>query len=212
MATTLPLIKHFPSDFLAIYDRGFGSYALPWLHLQYGSRCLIRLKTTFSPTVIQFLQTGKNEGIFTTTLTQRARKSILSAGYAIPPNQTLTYRLIRLEPITGETEVLMTTLLNRRKYHHSHFGKLYHLRWGVETAFFNLKSFFQAAIFSAYTLPGVQQDLWALFTIYNLQSMCSRAADKQLQIINQSRFFPYQINRNVGDRFDQTIHSILLPR
>ena len=198
MATTLPLIQHFPADVLAIYDRGFGTYALPWLHLQYGSHCLIRLKTTFSPTVIQFLQSGKKEAIFNTQMTYRARRAIITAGYATPPKQTLTYRLIRVELPTGQTEVLMTTLLNRKKYHHAHFGKLYHLRWGIETAFFTLKSFFQTASFSAYTLPAVEQDLWASFSLYNLQSMCIRASDKQLQTQNQKRYFEYRINRNVG--------------
>ncbi|MDX2247488.1 MAG: transposase, partial [Bacteroidia bacterium] len=89
-------------------------------------------------------------------------------------------------------------LLDQNTWQWKHFGTLYHHRWGIETAFFTLKSFFQAAVFSAYTLPAVEQDLWALFCLYNLQSMCIRAVEKQRKLLNEKRTFLYQINRNVG--------------
>ncbi|MDX2248339.1 MAG: IS4 family transposase, partial [Bacteroidia bacterium] len=151
----LPLVEQFGPDVLAIYDRGFNGYALPWLHLHFGSHCLVRLKKTFSPTVVYFIESGKNEGIFTSEMTYRARQAVAACGQTIAPKTCLTYRLIRVDLPTGEIEVLLTTLLDQNTWQWKHFGTLYHHRWGIETAFFTLKSFFQAAVFSAYTLPAV---------------------------------------------------------
>lgn len=77
-------------------------------------------------------------------------------------------RFIRVDLPTGEVEVLMTTLLDNKKYPPALFGDLYDLRWGVETSIFVLKSYLQMAQFSAYTLPGVEQDLWSTFWMFNV--------------------------------------------
>ncbi|MDX2245693.1 MAG: IS4 family transposase [Bacteroidia bacterium] len=193
-----PLVARWSPSTLCIYDRGFGSYAFPWLHQHHGSHCLIRLKTTFSPIVIDFLAAGHAEQIVHTPLSERAVRSLRKMGYEVNRTPELTYRLIRVELPTGETEVLMTTLLDTQAFPRKYFGQLYSLRWGVESAIFVLKSFFQAAVFSAYSLPAVEQDLWALFALYNIQSMCLRAKEKALAKINSLRHFTYPINRNVG--------------
>jgi hypothetical protein len=192
-----PLVSEFPKDALVIYDRGFASYAIPYLHQLHGSHCLIRLKTNFSPTVADFVQSGDKECLVTTQMTERAVRTLRRLGYPVSRKTSLHYRLIRVDLPTGETEVLLTTLLHRRHVHHRHFSDLYRKRWGVETAIFVLKSFFQAAVFSSYTCQAVEQEIWALFALYNLQSMLLTARQKQLERINKRRQFNYQINRNV---------------
>lgn len=119
-------------------------------------------------------------------------------GYTVQRKVAFPLRLIRVDLPDGEVEVLLTTLLHRRYHHHRHFADLYHRRWGGETALFVLKSYFQAAHFSAYTLPGVEQDLWSLFAMYNVQSILHHGVEKPLAKINRQRQYRYQINRNVG--------------
>jgi hypothetical protein len=193
-----PLIKALPANSVTIYDRGFASYAIPYLHLLYGTHCIVRVKTSFNPTVVDFLQSGQNELIVNMSMTERAVRSLRRLDYKVSRRDRLTYRLIRVDLPTGEVEVLLTTLLDRKRYHHKHFKGLYKLRWGVETSIFVVKSYFQAAVFSSYTLTGVEQDLWALFAMYNLQSMLMIAQEKKLQRINEKRIYNYQLNRNVG--------------
>lgn len=193
-----PLVKDYPSDVLAIYDRGFGSYALPYLHQLHGSHCVIRLQKSFNPQVVDFIQSNENERIITTNMSERAVRSLKKVGYKVSRKNTLTYRLIRVELPTGEVEVLLTTLLHRRYFHHKHFKELYAKRWGIETAIFVLKSYFQAATFSSYTLPAVEQEIWAMFTMYNLQSILLFSQQKEVQKIQQQRQYRYQINRNVA--------------
>lgn len=171
ITVAMPLIKDMPSDSLAIYDRGFGGFAIPYLHRLYGSHCIIRLKTDFNPAVVNFVQSNEAERIITPRLTDRALSALRRLGIEPDRNELIPLRLIRVDLPTGEVEVLLTTLMHRRHFHHRHFVWLYNKRWGVETSIHVLKSFFQAAVFSSYTLTGILQELWALFAMYNLQSM-----------------------------------------
>ncbi len=83
----------------------------------------------------------------------------------------------------------MTSLTDRRRYPHGVFKWLYGKRWGVETAIFTLKSFLQLALISAYTQPGVEQDLWASFAFYNQQSVLLAASEEEVQRATAHRQF-----------------------
>ncbi len=192
-----PLIKDYPSDVIVIYDRGFGSYAIPYLHQRYGSHCIIRLQRCFNPQVVDFIQSEDYERLVTAPMTERAVRSLRKLGYCVSRKDNITYRLIRVDLPSGEVEVLLTTLLHRRHFHYKIFADLYAKRWGVETAIFVLKSYLQAATFSSYTLPAVEQEIWALFAMYNLQSMLCFVAQREVEHIQKNRKYQYQINRNV---------------
>jgi hypothetical protein len=71
-------------------------------------------------------------------------------------------------------------------------------RWGVETCFHILKSYFQAAVFASFTSNSIEQELWALFALFNIQSICNSALVSQVKRISNKRKYDYQINRNVG--------------
>lgn len=191
-------IDGIPEDVVVIYDRGFASYAIPWLHLFYGSNCVVRVKTSFNPTVISFVQSGEYELIVDSSMPERACRSLRKLGFRVKRNDRIRYRLIRVDLPTGETEVLLTTLLNRKKYHYRHFGELYAKRWGVETCFHLLKSYFQAASFASYTINNVEQELWAMFALFNIQTICNTALTLQVDSLKTKRKYPYQLNRNVG--------------
>lgn len=87
----LPLIEQLESDMIAIYDRGFGGYALPWMHRQHGSHCIIRLIKTVSPTVVKFLRSGASERIFTSALSSRALASIRACGLTIETGASVSF-------------------------------------------------------------------------------------------------------------------------
>ena len=97
----------------------------------------------------------------------------------------------------GEVEVLLTTLLHRRRFHHKRLAELYSLRWVVETGISHLKCFLQLALASAYTQPGVEQDLWSTFWFYNVQSACLLDRELAKQARTQHSQYSYRINRNV---------------
>lgn len=189
-------IDQVPSDVIAIYDRIYGSHLLIWLHTHYGSNCLIRLKTTFSNTVIDFLSSGQQELVVTETLAESCWRELRKMGYQKSKYHQITYRLIRVE-LPSETEVLATTLLDER-FTPDDFAELYRLRWGIETCFDYLKNVFKAPIFSGYSPLAVQQDIWSTAIAYNLQTVLLKETESRLAEINKRRRRRYQVNRNVG--------------
>lgn len=119
-------------------------------------------------------------------------------GIPFSTRETFEYRLIRVELPTGETEVLLTTLTDQKKYPAREFGPLYHLRWGVETCFFSLKSLLQLARFSAVTVNNAWQDIYATLIGYNFLSAIHHSMQEEVEQINTHRQTPCQPNRNVG--------------
>jgi hypothetical protein len=59
------------------------------------------------------------------------KKALQALGIDVNIRTTITYRLIRVELKTGEVEVLLTTLTDKKRYGHEHFGSLYNKRWGL---------------------------------------------------------------------------------
>lgn len=192
-----PNVQTLPVKSISIYDRGFNGNGLPYLHQRHGSHCIIRLPTKRNPTIKKFISSGNKEMFITLNLQQRALRTLRDIGLKPVNNAPVEVRYIRVDLPTGEVEVLMTTLLDSKKYPAKLFADLYDSRWGVETSIFVLKSFLQMAQFSAYTLPGVEQDLWSTFWMFNVQSTIIHSLNEEVKNIQINRKYTYQINRNV---------------
>jgi hypothetical protein len=206
-----PCVKDLPKDVLSIYDRHYGSHLMVFLHLHYGSPCLIRMKTRHSFTsVANFLTTGQAQTTVTEPLQERAWRELRKMGLHKSRYHSVTYRLIRVELSTGETEVLLTTLLSPLVTVED-FAWLYGKRWGVETCFDQIKNLMKAPVFSGYSALACRQDLWAVAILFNLQTIVMLAAEPELKKRCAKRKTPYQINRNVGlDSLRRRLHSLFL--
>lgn len=190
-------IPDFPKDFLAVYDRGFASYAIPLLHLRYGSNCIVRLRTDVSPVVKQFIQSTDKERHINVSPKHKCRRTVAQQGVRIDHDEFVKVRLLKILLPTGEVEILMTTLCDKRKYPHRFFAGLYNARWGVETAIFCIKSYGKLTAFSSYKPEGIEQDIWAQYAMYNIQSMMITSQEDEVKKVSQKRKYPATINRNV---------------
>lgn len=190
-------IAQIPKDVCVVYDRGHASHAIPFLHRHYGSHCIIRIPLGFSNTVKDFVASGKKEKTVTEKLSQKSRATLNSLGIAVNIQTTITYRLVRIILPTGEVEVLLTTLLDAKRFKHAYFSEIYHKRWGVETCFFVIKSFLQLANFSAYTVNNCWQDIYAVFILYNIQTALFASKTRKIKKVNKGRRHGYKPNRNV---------------
>ena len=190
-------IKQIPSDVLMVYDRGFASHIVPFLHTHFGSNCVIRLPLGFNTSTKSFVKSGLKEQIITEKLSPKARKSLRELGMDNLVRTKITYRLIRVILPNGQTEVLLTTLMDQKRFKHTYFAEVYRQRWGIESCFFVLKSFFQFANFSAYTVNNCWQDIHAHFILYNIQTALFTAKQPEIKKINQRRQHDYKPNRNI---------------
>lgn len=191
-------IAQIPKDVCVIYDRGHASHTIPYLHQHYGSHCIVRMPVGFSNTVKAFVASKKKEQIITEKLSVKSRMVLNELGIPVNVQTTITYRLIRVILPTGEVEVLLTTLLDTRRFKHAYFAEIYRKRWGIESLFFVIKSFLELANFSACTVNNCWADIYAHFINYNLQTVLFTAKERKIKKINKQRMHDYKPNRNVS--------------
>lgn len=200
-------------DAIYLYDRHYASFALAYLHHRHGSDCVIRMKTEGGSNMVRdFVQSAHQQDIIRVKLrTGRAYYKLVELGLRPERNTEFRVRLVRVELDDGTVEILMTTLLDTKRYPYEDFKWLYGKRWGVETAIFVLKSFLQLALISAHTQPGVEQDLWASFAFYNQQSALIAASEEEVERATKHRKYEYRINRNVtGGLIQEFLYAIYL--
>ncbi|WP_268248478.1 IS4 family transposase [Streptomyces melanogenes] len=76
---------------------------------------------------------------------------------------------VSLEDGTRRTELwrLITSLLDADQYPAQELIEIYHRRWEAETCYFSLKStILDGRILRSRTVPGIEQELYALLTVY----------------------------------------------
>lgn len=186
-----------PEDAITIYDRHYCDSLLLDRHLKSEKPCLIRMKTKGIKVVERFMESGQTDDVVEFKIGERAYYSARDK-YGLknkhPKFSTFKIRLIRVELSTGETEVLATNLFNISKFPETDFKDLYAKRWGVETAFDEIKNQLKLGVFSGYKTNVVLQDLWSVFIFYNIRSMFLQQAQLQLDKVKQD----CQINRNIA--------------
>jgi hypothetical protein len=185
-----------PKD-LIIYDRGYPSYEFINEHLRSGVDCLMRTRTDTSTLIKTFITSGKRSLV--TLMHPCQDKSFKGKPYT--RKHSMQVRLIRVDLPGGETEILITTLLDSKKYPTKIFMKLYFMRWGIETFYDELKNKLKAEHFSGYSDTTIRQDLYCAVFISNLQSVIVNGLDDEIEMINQSRQYDYKVNTNVSYGF-----------
>jgi hypothetical protein len=190
-------IKDKKADTITIYDRGFGSILLLFLHQHYNSKCLVRLKSDFSNYVKDFANSADNERVIEVPLGGKCTKELKKMDIKRCPKSTISVRLIKVVLSSDVTEILMTNL-SAEELSIEEAGILYGLRWGVETAYNYSKNVFKLGIFSGYSEKAILQDIWCTIITQNLQSYLVFDTEKELLLINEKRKKEYKVNKAVG--------------
>ncbi|MEZ5044142.1 MAG: IS4 family transposase [Saprospiraceae bacterium] len=199
LTTAQDWVSDQPKDVLMIYDRGYFGFNLPWLHHHYGTHYLLRCPLGATRSIQAFLASHKKSQVVDFVAGDRSTRSMRKRNLPLHRYTKVTVRLIRVELGKDQPpEVLMTNLLDHRKYPTRLFKKLYFLRWGIETYWDRLKNIFAVGSFSGYSQTAIWQDLYATVIATNLQSILCADCQKKLNQINSNRYWNYQINRNIS--------------
>ena len=164
---------------LLIFDRGYKSLWLMLAIVQTGADFLIRLPSNAFKEVEYFLKSDLQEKIAMLQPAVKARKQCLNLGIEAKP---LKVRLIKVILDSGETEVLVSSLLNESLYPYSLFKELYHLRWGIEEGYKTLKCTLEVESFTGKTPHAIYQEFYASLFLSNLQAIITREKDVQDEI------------------------------
>lgn len=186
-----------PKD-LRIYDRYFASFELIFKHLKKEIHFLMRCKVDFNLVVKKFVASGKKQSVVEFPIPKNLRQALQRQGHAVDHTTTVRVRLVRVEIGQAEPEILITSLLDLRKYPHSCFKELYNYRWGDETRFDQIKNKLQIEVFSGHKPQAIYQDFFATIIASNLHNLICKECKQELEQINANRETPVAINQNVS--------------
>jgi len=156
----LPLLR---PGMLLLLDRAFDANAFLAEVAGTGAMLLARAKSTRNPPVLVHLPDG----------------SYLSCLDGLP------VRIIEADltmtgadgSTIGDRYRLITTLTDHRRYPADVLVRLYHERWEIETAYLALRhTLLDGHVLRSGDRPGLEQEIWALLTVYQLLRMAMVAA------------------------------------
>lgn len=183
---------------LRLYDRYFASFELIFKHFQKGVHFLMRCKVDFNHVVKKFVVSGKKQAVVEFPIPDNARQAMRRQGYSVDTKTTVRVRLVRVDIGQTEPEILITSLLDLRKYPHSCFKELYNYRWGDETRFDQIKNKLQIEVFSGHKPQAIYQDFFATIIASNLHNLICKECTQELEQINANRETTVAINQNVS--------------
>jgi hypothetical protein len=160
---------------IALFDRGYGALWLFLLLKEQKINFVIRISRSL---FTDFWESNDNSRIERIDECSRESMAQLKTfGIEFKPYEV---RLVKVKLITGETEVLVTSLHSKTKYPNSVFNNLYALRWGIESNYNHLKNHMELENFSGKSVCAIKQDFYANVFIENVRSLI--AHDAQIEI------------------------------
>lgn len=203
-------LDHVPADSLTLFDRGYPGHWLFALFEQQKRHFLMRLPCGYNAQVRQFLQSGQTDDtqLFTANHPE-ARLFCTEAG--VDPGRPIRLRLIRVELPGGESEVLLTSLLDRKTFPADVFADLYHRRWGIETDYRRIKQTLGLDNFSGRSVTAVKQDFYAGQLLKNLALLMQHLLQPVIEQRHKNRKLRWKANFTQGvSRLKNTLVDLLV--
>lgn len=176
---------------LVLYDRGYPATWLFILHKLKNIHFCARAPLDFSNLIKEFVQSGKYDDLVTFDCIEKSLRRCRKDGL---PTSSLTLRLVKIETNCGQSEVLITSLLDQEKYPLNVFQELYHQRWFVEEDYKIMKSRLEIENFSGLSIEAIQQDIHAKVLTKNIAAIAIVEADIIAKEKYQHRKSQYRIN------------------
>jgi len=176
---------------LILYDRGYPAIWLFILHMQKHIHFCARVPLDFSNLIKDFVSSGKCEALVIFPCIEKSLRKCRKLGL---PTLPITLRLIRIELPNGESEVLITSLLDQDQYPHKEFKILYHQRWFIEEDYKIMKSRLEMENYSGLSVEAIQQDIHAKVLTKNIAAIAIIEADVITKEKYAHRKRQYKIN------------------
>ncbi len=179
-----------PED-LVLLDRGYPAYWLFNLILSLKADFCARVSHKKWKIVRAFVNSGRRQKIISLPVTPTSIDTCRERGLDIKP---LKLRLVRIDLPNGETEILITSLLDKDLYPYDIFAELYHQRWFIEEDYKTIKCWVEVENFTGKTPLSVYQDFHARVFSKNLTQALSFPAKEIIQQDDEKRKYCYQVN------------------
>lgn len=188
---------------LLMLDRGYPSIELILFLILSGVNFVMRVNKQFlKESNKAFKKTHKKDFTFDIKAS-RAKQAFRLLKEKFPhlnKNDLFRIRGLVIPLETGEDEVLITTLLDKKEYGRKIFKELYFSRWGIEEEYKFKKSKIEIENFSGLSCNIVEQDFHASILAGNIHAVLALESMEELkeeQPVETTKY-EYKINKNVG--------------
>lgn len=183
--------QHLKSDDFVLLDRGYPAFWLFVLILSRQANFCARVTGTHWKEIRKFYNSGKKEKIITL---RPSPPSIVQCNHLNLPVSPMQLRVIRVELEGGETEILITSLMDKNLYPHETFKELYHFRWTAEENYKIAKCRIEIENFSGKSVESVYQDFHAKVFAMNLTAAITHPAQDIIAGESKQKKYAYRIN------------------
>ncbi len=199
-------LKKFQEKDLIIFDRGYGATWLFYLLKTRKIDYVVRISRTLFPEFWEMPHTSKIINI--SSCPEKSKEQLKKLGIEFKP---FSIRLVKVKLDNGETEVLVTSLMNKQRLSNAELKKLYALRWGIETNYNHLKNHIEVENFSGKSVIAIKQDFFANTLIENLRSVIASEAQVGVDASKDNAKYNYKVNKNLSIGFlkDELIRLVM---
>lgn len=178
---------------LLIYDRGYPALWFMALHRDYERAFCMRTSSFFLSPISAFAKSRHQDKIITIELEDSREAKPKCEEWEIQC-KPLTVRLIKVRLSSGEDEILITSLLDKKAFPHRVFKDLYHKRWGIEEDYKRQKYPLEIENFTGLTVHAIKQDIYAKLFIKNVTMAVVGLSQSQVKSMHSERKHKYKIN------------------
>lgn len=182
---------------ILIADRGYENYNVMAHAINKGWKFVIRIKDIGSNGIASGLKLPHKDTFdidISLTFTRRQTKATKEAGYKFMPScqtfdylpikskdtYSLNFRITRFAISDDSYEILITNL-NRYDFSVEDLKEIYHLRWGIETSFRELKYAIGLTSFHARKVDYIKQEIFARLLLYNYCELITTHVVQQMK-------------------------------
>jgi len=176
---------------LLLFDRAYASHLLMLYLQQRGVSFCFRMKKDWWKEVAAFYNSGKSSQELRLSLPLHEQGRAAALGITQP---RMRCRLVRVELEGGEPEILLTSLLDEKKYPLEAIKTLYSLRWPVEECYKTFKHKVCVENFSGKSCQAVLQDFHVKLFIMNLTAAAIKPLNQALKKKSAKVKYRHQVN------------------
>lgn len=171
------LLKAYPVDAFEIMllDRGYPSIQMLQLLINQGRKYVMRIGKRFLQETNAFVQSDKTDDTFMVYYTKQRFRG--TKGTVLLPF-TFQLRGVKIELEGGQTEYLITNL-SPEEFSREELGRLYGLRWSIETSFKHLKNALYLEEFCSKKENSIKQEFYSELIHYNINSQLLQMAQER---------------------------------
>ena len=212
---------------ILVADRGYENYNIFAHAIEKGWKFAIRVKDKNSNGIASGLNLPPNDEFdidITQIFSRKNTKTTKNAGYkCMPVNQVfdylprksdktyeLSFRIIRF-PIGSNSYEIIITNLDRNIFDVKKIKEIYHLRWGIETSFRELKYAIGLTSFHARKPDFIKQEIYARLLLYNYCELITTHVIKQMKNNDKTKQVNFTIAIYICREYLRNKHNLSPP-